>query len=169
MSDFIELLRKKIREIISEDFRFQYDNKSFFPNDQMKNTCKNAIEAVTKNKLTGKGESEGTGLKKAYSIIRGDSMNHGQIKRMKAYFDNNYDLYKKEKIAGKNIHNSGIIQKWNLWGGDAGYNWAKNSLNSHKNKNQNSKDLRPKGHKNMMDPYNTRTKTVYSSVKNKLS
>jgi len=168
MEIVINLLRKKIREIISEDYRFQYDNKSFFPNDAMKKTCKNAIEAVSKNKLTGKGEAEGSGLKKAYSIMKGDSMNHGQLKRMKAFFDNNIENLKQEKIAGKNIYNSGIIQKWNLWGGDAGYSWVKHQLNSHKSKNQSSKDNRPKGHKNMMDPTNTRTKTALSYLQNNL-
>lgn len=168
MEDFLEILRKKIRQIISEDYRFQYDEKNFFPNDHMKKNCKNAIDAVTKNKLVGKGEAEGSGLKKAYSIMRGDAFNHGQLKRMKAFFDNNFDSYKQEKITGKNIFNSGIIQKWNLWGGDAGYNWVKNQLNSHKSKNQSSKDNRPKGHKNMMDPNNTRTRTAISYVKNNL-
>ena len=164
----IDLLRKKIREILEEDYRFQYGNKSFLPNDQMKKTCKNAVDAVTKNKLTGKGEAEGTGLKKAYSIMKAEPMNHGQLKRMKAFFDNNIENLKQEKIAGKNIHNSGLIQKWNLWGGDAGYTWVKNNLESHKSRNQNSKDLRPKGHKNMMDPTNTRTRTALSQVKNSL-
>lgn len=168
MEKEIDLLRKKIREIISEDYRFQYNNKNFFPNEEMKKTCQNAIEAVSKNKLTGKGEAEGSGLKKAYSILKGDSMNHGQLKRMKAFFDNNLDNLKQEKNAGKNIHNSGIIQKWNLWGGDAGYKWVKHNLNSHKSKNQSSKDNRPKGHKNMMDPTNTRTRTALSYVQNNL-
>lgn len=162
----IDSLRKKIREIIAEDYRFQYDKKNFYPNDQMKSTCKNAIEAVSNKKLTGKGEAEGTGLRKAYSIMRGDSMTHGQMKRMKAFFDKNNNSYKQEKISGKNIHNSGLIQKWNLWGGDAAYHWVTNNLKSHHDNNQNSKDLRPKGHKNMMDPTNTRTKTAVSQIKN---
>lgn len=168
MDQSIELLRKKIREIINEDYRFQYDKKSFFPNDQMKKNCKNAIDAITKNKLTGKGESEGSGIRKAYSIMKGDAMTHGQLKRMKAFFDNNHNDYKQEKISGKNLYNSGLIQKWNLWGGDAAYSWAKNNLESHQNKNQKSKDLRPKGHKNMMDPNNTRTRTALSYVQNNL-
>lgn len=161
-------LREIIRNILFEDFRYQYGNKSFFPTPEMKSSCQNAIEAVTQNKLTGKGEAEGTGLKKAYAIIRGDEMSHGQIKRMKAFFDNNYSSYKQEKARGKNIFNSGLIQKWNLWGGDAGYNWVSKMLSSHKSKNQKSKDARPKGHKNMMDPTNTRTRTALSYVKNGL-
>ena len=168
MDQNIDLLRKKIREILFEDYRFQYGNKSFFPNEDMKKNCKFAIDAVTKNKLTGKGEAEGTGIKKAYSIMNGNPMNHGQLKRMKAFFDNNLEHLKQEKIAGKNIHNSGIIQKWNLWGGDAGYKWVKNNIDSHKSKNQSSKDNRPKGHKNMMDPTNTRTRTAVSFVKNNI-
>ena len=162
------ILREKIRQIINEDYRFQYDKNIFFPNNQMKDSCKKAIEAVSKNKLTGKGEAEGTGLKKAYSIVAGKPMNHGQLKRMKAFFDNNQKEYQDEKFKGKNIFNSGIIQKWNLWGGDVGYNWVKQNLNSHKSKNQSSKDNRPKGHKNLMDPTNTRTRTAISYVKNNL-
>lgn len=168
MNTEIDFLRKKIRQIISEDYRFQYDNKTFFPNEKMKETCQKAIDIVSKIKLVGKGEAEGSGLKKAYSIKAGKPMTHGQLKRMKAFFDNNLNLYKNELSKGKNISNSGLIQKWNLWGGDAGYSWAKYNLDSHKSKNQNSKDNRPKGHKNMMDPYNTRTKTALSNVKNKL-
>ena len=168
MSSNIDLLRKKIREIINEDYRFQYDNKFFFPNDKMKKNCQSAIDAVSKNKLTGKGEAEGTGLRKAYSIMRGDKMSHGQLKRMKSFFDNNNNNYKNELSKGKNIHNSGLIQKWNLWGGDAAYSWVKNNLESQKSKNQSSKDNRPKGHKNMMDPTNTRTRTALSYVQNNL-
>jgi hypothetical protein len=134
----------------------------------MKKTCKNAIDVVTKIKLIGKGEAEGSGLKKAYTILSGKPMSHGQLKRMKAFFDNNLNNYKNEKTKGKNIHNSGLIQKWNLWGGDAAYNWAKQQLDSHKSKNQSSKDNRPKGHKNMMDPNNTRTRTALSYVKNSI-
>lgn len=164
----LDFLRKEIRKILEEDFRFQYDNKLFFPNQEMKSACRAAIDAVTKKKLTGKGESEGSGLKKAYSIMAGKGMSHGQVKRMKAFFDNNHKNYQHEKSTGRNIYNSGVIQKWNLWGGDPGYNWAKNTLDSHKSKNQKSKDSRPKGHKNMMDPTNTRTRTALSYVKNSL-
>lgn len=164
----IDLLRQKIREILSEDYRFKYGNKTFYPNDKMKETCKYAIEIVTQIKLVGKGEAEGSGLKKAYSILRGDPMSHSQVKRIKAFFDNNIENYQNEKFKGKNIKNSGLIQKWNLWGGDAAYNWSKYNLENHKTKNQNSKDNRPKGHKNMMDPTNTRTKSILSFVKNKL-
>lgn len=164
----IDLLRKKIREILSEDYRFQYNNKSFYPNDKMKETSKYAIDIVSQIKLVGKGEAEGSGLRKAYSILRGDPMSHGQVKRMKAFFDNNIKNYQNEKFLGKTIKNSGLIQKWNLWGGDAAYAWSKYNIESKKNNNQNSKNLRPKGHKNMMDPYNTRTKTALSYVKNNL-
>lgn len=164
----IETLRDIIKDILREDYRFQYGGKKFYPNHQMKSACKYAIDAATKQKLTGKGEAEGTGLKKAYSIMRGDEMSHGQVKRMKAFFDNNYNAYKAERARGKNAYNSGVIQKWNLWGGDAGYTWSSSILKSHQSKNQRSKDNRPKGHKNMMDPTNTRTKTAFSYVKNKL-
>lgn len=164
----IDFLRKEIRKILEEDFRFQYDNKLFFPTSEMKSAAKSGVDAVTKNKLTGKGEAEGTGLRKAYSIIAGKGMSHGQVKRMKAFFDNNHQSYQQEKNKGKNVFNSGTLQKWNLWGGDAGYSWATKTLQSHNSKNQKSKDLRPKGHKNMMDPTNTRTRTAYSYVKNSL-
>lgn len=166
--DSVERIREMIREILSEDFRFQYDNKLFYPSPEMKTVCQKAIDAVTNNKLTGKGEAEGTGLRKAYDIVKGEGMTHGQVKRMKAFFDKNQSDYKQEKARGLNMTNSGLIQKWNLWGGDAGYSWSSKTLGSHKSKNQRSKDTRPKGHKNMMDPTNTRTRSAFSLVKNKL-
>lgn len=161
-------IREIVRSILKEDFRFQYDNNYFYPTPEMKSTCQKAIDAVTKNKLTGKGEAEGTGLRKAYDIIAGKKMSHGQLKRMKAFFDGNNAEYKQEKIKGLNIYNSGLIQKWNLWGGDSAYQWVSKTLVGHKSKNQKSKDNRPKGHKNMMDPTNTRTRTHLSYVKNSL-
>lgn len=166
--NLIQTIREMVREVLSEDFRFQYDNKLFHPSPEMKTACQNAIDAATKNKLTGKGEAEGTGLRKAYDIVAGNGMTHGQVKRMKAFFDNNNLKYKQEKVKGLDMSNSGLIQKWNLWGGDAGYKWATKTLGSHKSKNQKSKDNRPKGHKNMMDPTNTRTRSTLSLVKNKL-
>lgn len=167
--DLFQKIREIVREVLTEDFRFQYNNKLFYPIPEMKATCQKAIDAVTKNKLTGKGEAEGTGLRKAYDIVKGEGMTHGQVKRMKAFFDKNITNFKQEKIKGLNMSNSGLMQKWNLWGGDAGYKWATKTLGSHKSKNQKSKDNRPKGHKNMMDPTNTRTRSTLSLVKNKLN
>ena len=155
----IDLLRKKIREILEEDYRFQYGNKSFLPNDQMKKTCKNAVDAVTKNKLTGKGEAEGTGLKKAYSIMNGEPMSHGQLKRMKAFFDNNSQSVSAERSQGKTLENSGIIQSWELWGGDAGKRWSERMINQRNSSNNSSKTIRGASGirtKTLMDPHNTR-------------
>lgn len=166
--DRFDGIRKAIRNILREDFRFQYDNKLFYPNDEMVSACRKALDCVTKNKLTGKGEAEGTGIRKANSIISKKGMTHGQVKRMKAFFDNNLDRYKQEKMAGRSINDSGLIQKWNLWGGDSAMSWANTAIGSHKSQNQKSKDNRPKGHKRMMDPTNTRTRTAYSYVKNSL-
>ncbi len=166
MSNELFNLRKKIREVLHEDFRFEYDANKYTPTPEMISTCKYAINAITKNKLVDKGGTEGNGLQKAQSIVSGEPMTHAQLKRMKAFFDNNQTVYNEEKARGNTIFTSGLIQKWNLWGGDAGKNWATQNIESHQSRNQKSKDIRPKGHTKLMDPSNTRTHTALSQIQN---
>ena len=79
---------------------------------------------------------------------------------MKAFFDNNIEDVKQEIVAGKNINTSGLIQSWNLWGGDIGRRWVEQQIKSTQSNNQTSKKTR-RGDgigltKRLMDPHNTR-------------
>jgi len=157
--------------IVLEDFRYQYEKEIFYPSPLMVQNIAKAYDYIQTNNLAGgTGGNEGSGLNKAKSILNKEPINHSQLKRMKAYFDNNYDIVKQEKASGKNITNSGLIQSWELWGGDAGRDWVNQKINTVNNKNDRSKTLRPKGTKNLMNPHNTRThgfKSYTSEANNK--
>ena len=154
-------LRKIIRKMLSEDFRYLYDTNSFTPSREVIQTAQKALQVVQNNKLVQSDASnEGSGLSKAQSLVVAEPMSHSQLKRMKAFFDANYEAVKKEKNAGKNINNSPLIQKWELWGGDAGKNWAEKEIGSTQSSNKTSKKIRNSDmiarDNRIMNPHNTR-------------
>jgi hypothetical protein len=159
----MKLIRKIIQEelskIFSEDFRYRYDG-SFLPPEDVINTCKKALDIVSKNDLINTTSSnEGSGKSKAKSIVEEKPMSHSQLKRMKAYFDNHFEEAKSEKVKGNTIENSGILQSWDLWGGDAGKSWVEKTLNQRHSSNDTSKTVRGASGirtKTLMDPHNTR-------------
>lgn len=153
----IDFFRMAIRNIIMEDFRYEYDRSQFKPPADVIGTTKRALEAIAYNKVVSKGGNEGSGVQKAHTLAKGESMNHAQLKRMKAFFDKNHEAVKMEKTAGKTIYDSPLVQKWELWGGDAGMRWVNHEIHTTQNTNKTSKALRPKGTKRLMDPHNTRT------------
>ena len=170
------LIRKVIREevskilsepeeiIISEDFRYLYNKHSFIPSIDIVRNVQSAMNVVSKNNLISKSSNnnEGSGLEKAKSLINRESISHSQLKRMKAFFDNNENVVKQEKSKGKNINTSGIIQSWNLWGGDIGRNWVEHHIEATNSSNKTSKKVRRNGEKgigltkNLMSTTNTR-------------
>ncbi len=154
-----QYIRNVLRNIILEDFRYQYDQETggLTPPSDVIGTAKRALEAVNKNKLVSHGGNEGSGVQKAKSLAAGNPVNHAQLKRMKAFFDKNLESVKQERQAGRDIYTSELIQKWELWGGDAGMRWANKEIKDTQQTNITSKKLRPKGTKTLMDPHNTRT------------
>lgn len=155
--DLRKWIHGQIKNIVLEDFRYQYDKDVLPPPSVVDNVAKAYQYIQTNNLVSGTGGNEGSGLQKATALLNKEPLTHAQLKRMKAFFDNNYEPVQKEKAAGKDMTNSGLIQSWELWGGDSGREWVKNRIDSVQNKNDRSKQLRPKGHKRMMDPHNTRT------------
>jgi hypothetical protein len=145
---------------LEEDFRYRYDG-SFEPEEGMIHTAQEALNAVNKNDLTKdvSNPNEGSGKSKANSIIKKEPFSHSQLKRMKAFFDNREEEYKKEKISGKTIENSGIMQIWGLWGGDAARAWCEKKLKQRNSSNNTSKTVRGASGirtKTLMDTNNTR-------------
>ena len=122
-SKILKIIKEEIN-IFFEDFKFNNDQKTFFPNDDMVRNCRRALKAISSNDLTADGGNEGSGKERAHSIINKEPMTHGILKRMKAFFDNNSSKYQAELGKGNTLMNSGIIQTWNLWGGDAGKQMA---------------------------------------------
>ena len=148
------------KSIFSEDFRYIYDGK-FYPTEAMILNCKQALDAIQKNDLTKEtsNENEGSGKTKAKKIINKEPLSHSQLKRMKAFFENNQSEYSKEKAKGKDINSSGIIQSWNLWGGDEGKNWCNSQISKRNSSNNTSKTVRGASGirtKTLMNPNNTR-------------
>ena len=140
---FENKIRNMVRKVLEEDFRYLYDTNTFTPSREVIQTAQKALQAVQNNKLVQSDASnEGSGLRKAQSLVSAEPMTHAQLKRMKAFFDNNAQAVQNEKNAGKNINNSPLIQKWELWGGDAGKNWAEKEINSTQSSNKTSKKVR---------------------------
>ncbi len=168
--DLNKFIKHIIQKVVSEDFRYQYDKESFLPPPSVIDQVAKAYQYIKNNNLVGgSGGNEGSGLQKAFSLLKREPLTHAQLKRMKAFFDNNYEEVQKEKSAGKNISNSPVLQSWELWGGDYGREWANNRIKSIQDGNNRSKQLRPKGNKRLMDPYNTRIHDANSLYQNQIS
>ena len=156
-------VNKIIQEEISlflEDFKFDNSQKVFNPNPAMIGNCQRALKAIGSNDLTGEGGNEGSGKEKAKSIINKEPMTHAMIKRMKAFFDKNASQYQTDLAVGKTLMDSGVIQSWNLWGGDAGKEMSAREVNYTQKDNQKRKDIKtaiaPIKTSTLMDPHNTR-------------
>ena len=119
------------------------------------------LDAIKNNDLTD-GGNEGSGKEKAMAIINKEPLTHQMIKRMKAFFDNNYSDYQTDLGSGKDLSNSGVIQSWNLWGGDAGREMSNRNIDHVQKDNQKRKDIQtfmsPSKTSTLMDPNNTRTR-----------
>lgn len=154
-----EIIKKEI-ELIFEDYRYLYDQNTYTPTDEVIRTSERALKTVEQNNLVNSnGSNEGSGLEKAKSICKKEPMTHAQVKRMKAYFDNNKSIVDQEKVKGKTLETSGILQSWDLWGGDAGQRWANTIINQVHDRNNISKTTRGASGirtKTLMDPHNTR-------------
>lgn len=154
-------LRNIIRTIIAEDFRYLYDTNTFTPTREVIQTAQRALQVIQNNKLVqSDGSNEGSGLRKANSLVAAKPMTHAQLKRMKAFFDSNFQAVQNEKNSGKNINNSPLIQKWELWGGDAAKNWVEKEIGSTQSSNKTSKKVRNSDmiarDNRIMNPNNTR-------------
>jgi hypothetical protein len=154
-----KIIRQEIENLF-EDFRYRYDG-SFYPNESMIKSCLEALNAVEENDLTKNvsKKNEGSGKSKAKIIVNKEPLNHSQLKRMKAFFDNNESEASLEKSKGENVYTSGLLQIWNLWGGDAGKSWCNTHISQRNSSNDTSKTIRGASgirSKNLMNPLNTR-------------
>jgi hypothetical protein len=159
MNEIRKIVREEVKNLF-EDFRYRYDG-NFFPPVDVIEKVRQALSVVSKNDLTSQtaNSNEGSGVGKAKSIINKEPMSHAQLKRMKAFFDNNAQSVQQERNQGKTIENSGLIQSWELWGGDAGKNWCERMINQRNSSNDTSKTVRGASGirtKTLMDPFNTR-------------
>ena len=78
--------------------------------------------------LSNKQASEqgiGSGVQRAVNLSNGDALTLDTIKRMKAFFDR-HKVYKDKGYHDSKDSASYI--SWLLWGGDPGYQWAKDII-----------------------------------------
>jgi hypothetical protein len=159
MNEIRKIIRKEFDNLLNEDFRYRYDG-NFVPGDDVVSTVNKVLSIISNNNLVDSSSSnEGSGLSKAKSIAAKEPMSHAQLKRMKAFFDNNFESVQSERTKGNTIENSGILQSWDLWGGDAGKRWCERMIDQRHSSNNTSKTVRGASGirtKTLMDPHNTR-------------
>lgn len=95
----------------------KYKHIDFKPTEQIASNAKRGLEL---RKDLGRGGTE-VGVARARDLQNRKQLSPDTVKRMKAYFDRHQsdDL----KYKGKDT-TAGYVA-WMLWGGDAGWSWAK--------------------------------------------
>ena len=136
-----EVVLKKLENLISEVGEFNY-NKRFTPTDAVAQKAKQALSQVGSIDFTPGGTDEGSGKQKAQELAEKKSQSIDQVKKMANFFSKNAAPMIRIKQQGgpKTEEEKGIMQAWNLHGGEAGNQWAKNELKKFHDEN-----LRTKG------------------------
>jgi len=141
----LQEVRKIVREVLSEAVTFD-NNKTFIPPPNVAQRAQEALNVVSSNNLTQSGTDIGSGLSKAKELAAKQTQNFDMMRKIKSFFDNQEDAYRAEKSSGKTIKNSGLIQSWELRGGDSGRDWVNQQLASlHKDNLNTKKNLRKAG------------------------
>ena len=143
-SQFDEI-RSIIKSVLRESVEFD-NNKTFIPLPNVAQRAQEALNAVSRNDLTQSGTNQGSGKSKAKELASKQTQSFDMMRRIKSFFETNQEAYNAEKAAGKDINSSGLIQSWELFGGDSGRDWIKQELGSLNQSNLNTKkNLRKAG------------------------
>lgn len=137
-------IRLLIRNILAEDYRFEYKNKHT-PSDGMVAAAKRAEQSVAKNNLVAQYKSQGgvvTGEKRSKKIIAKQPLTHDEVRAIRDLFVSLQTEYNQEKSKGNTVDNSAVIQIWDLNGGEAGKAWATGILGNHHDSSIKRKELR---------------------------
>lgn len=119
---------------------FEFDNnKSYTVPDNVARAAQQALDEVEKNNLTSSDTKRGSGVQKAKQLANKETQSHEQMKSLKSFFETNEDEYKQAKIKGLTIKNSGIMQSWELRGGNACREWTNHKIKITKDSNLNTK------------------------------
>jgi hypothetical protein len=141
----INEIRKIVREVLSEAVTFD-NNKSFIPPPNVAQRAQEALNVVSSNNLTQSGTDIGSGLSKAKELASKQTQSFDQMRKIKSFFDTQEQAYRAEKSAGKTVKDSGLIQSWELRGGDSGRDWVNQQMNSLNQSNLDTKkNLRQAG------------------------
>lgn len=138
-------IRKIVREVLFEAFEFD-NNKTFTPPPNVAQRAQEALNVVSSNNLTQSGTNAGSGLSKAKELVSKQTQSFDMMRRMKSYFDTNEEAYKSAKASGGTLKDNGVIQAWELHGGDSGRDWVNQEMDSLNQSNLNTKkNLRKAG------------------------
>lgn len=143
-SQFDEI-RSIIKSVLRESVEFD-NNKTFIPLPNVAQRAQEALNAVSRNDLTQSGTNQGSGKSKAKELASKQTQSFDMMRRIKSFFETNQEAYNAEKAAGKDINSSGLIQAWELHGGDSAKSWIDQELDSLNKDNLNTKaNLRKAG------------------------
>ena len=142
----VKISKEKLKEIIKEEIELvlaneeleelilegKYDHIDFKPPEGVAKAAARGLELRKKAPKSKKGgltakqaskEGIGSGVQRAVNLKNRNNLSPATVKRMKAFFDRHQ---KSRKIdPGKTAAEDKGYQAWMLWGGDAGYSWAK--------------------------------------------
>ena len=138
---FLKEVVQKLEGLINEVGEFNY-NKNFTPTDAVAQKAKQAISQTGANDLTANGTNEGSGKQKALELAEKKSQSVEQMKKMANFFSQNsaHIVRIKQQGGPKTDQEKGIMQSWDLHGGEAGNQWVKTELKKFHDEN-----LRTKG------------------------
>lgn len=127
-SEWAEYLRAKNEEIlgpektkISAEAPKKYSHIDFTP---PKGAREEAEKALAWRREHGRGGTE-VGIARARDIANGTNLSPDTVRRMKAFFDRHESGEGEGSKPGEDGYPSNWVIAWSLWGGDAGYAWAR--------------------------------------------
>lgn len=142
-----EVVIKKLNDLVLEVGEFNY-NKNFTPTDIVANKAKQAISNISGGDSIQKNSNEGSGKEKAVELAEKKSQSIEQMKKMQTFFSNNSAAVIRIKQQGgpKTEEEKGIMQSWDLHGGEEGKKWVNNELKKFHDENlRTKKNLRTAG------------------------
>lgn len=136
-----EVVIKKLEGLISEVGEFNY-NKRFTPTDTVAKKARETLAQIGTADFTPNNTHEGSGKEKAAELSEKKSQTISQMKKMANFFSTNAASVIRIKQQGgpKTTQEKGIMQAWNLHGGEEGNRWVKDELKKFHDEN-----LRTKG------------------------
>lgn len=112
-------LSKATRDLIRQEIKQLASEETFKPTEEM---SKNAIRGLEWRKEYNRGGTE-IGVRRAVQLKNKDNLSLDTVRRMHSFFSRHahhktkhYDFQEGEPTAWR--------VAWELWGGDAGRNWA---------------------------------------------
>jgi len=97
----------------------KYSHINFKPTESMANAAKRGLEIRSKQPESNRCCTS-TGIARARQLINRENLSPSTVKRMLSFFQRHSAFKDKHKDK-----TSKAYQSWLLWGGDAGFSWAK--------------------------------------------